>query len=512
MAKISTLRGLCAMVSAALTLGALQSGASQAAVDPAAAGQIRSWSNAGYTDYQPLPAAIEQAPIAQVDATGVRAVFLTAAGKILMRSDAVEYELPAALQDTEATFVAASGSVFGAVTSSGSPVFWGAEDAPARTVGEVDVSNLAALDFGGRFGVGLKQDGTVVAWGENTNGETAVPPALSGVTKVTAGTNFTLALKSDGTVTGWGQSSLTALTQMPAALSVPGQVKDVEARASGGLALLTNGTVLSWGAQATSGVGLKYNLPPASLSGKTITKIAAKADYNVAIDSDGGVTVWGTTNAPTDVPSNLNGQDVSSIVVTNNYAYAVQSKVMQITGSSVSGTAKQGQTLTGTPATFSGGPEVSYQWLTGTTPIEGATATSLTLTAAQVGKQLTFRTIATKNGESLTSDSPATASVAPATVPKVTSRTTISKVKVKRKTAAFSVKVTRAGGTPTGKVKVLVKRGAKKVYSKTLILKSGVAKVSLKRLKKGKHKITATYAGDSRSKPSTAKAQTFRVK
>ena len=45
--------------------------------------------------------------------------------------------------------------------------------------------------------VALKSDGTVVAWGPDTYGETKVPAGLSGVTAISAGKFHTVALKSD---------------------------------------------------------------------------------------------------------------------------------------------------------------------------------------------------------------------------------------------------------------------------------------------------------------------------
>lgn len=63
--------------------------------------------------------------------------------------------------------------------------------------------------------------------------------------------------------------------------------------------------------------------------------------------------------------------------------------------SAVSGKAQVGKALTGTPATFAPAPEsVTYQWLADGVPIPGATGTTFVPTAAQVGKQITFRTTA----------------------------------------------------------------------------------------------------------------------
>ena len=52
----------------------------------------------------------------------------------------------------------------------------------------------------------LKNDGTVVAWGYNANGESTVPADLTGVAAIAAGGYHSVALKSDGTVVTWGRN------------------------------------------------------------------------------------------------------------------------------------------------------------------------------------------------------------------------------------------------------------------------------------------------------------------
>src|SRR5439155_10850096 len=65
----------------------------------------------------------------------------------------------------------------------------------------------------------LNGDGTVVAWGSNSNGQTNVPVGLSNVVAIAAGDNDSLALKSDGTVIGWGGDNSWVQTTPPAGLS-----------------------------------------------------------------------------------------------------------------------------------------------------------------------------------------------------------------------------------------------------------------------------------------------------
>ncbi len=69
----------------------------------------------------------------------------------------------------------------------------------------------------------LKQDGTVVAWGDNGSGQTRVPAGLSGVVAIAAGGFHTVALKEDGTVVAWGSNKnwgeIVGQSTVPAGLS-----------------------------------------------------------------------------------------------------------------------------------------------------------------------------------------------------------------------------------------------------------------------------------------------------
>jgi hypothetical protein len=66
-------------------------------------------------------------------------------------------------------------------------------------------SGVTAIAAGYGHTVALKNDGNVVAWGNNGNGQTTVPVAAqSGVTAIAAGGYHTVVLKNDGSVVAWG--------------------------------------------------------------------------------------------------------------------------------------------------------------------------------------------------------------------------------------------------------------------------------------------------------------------
>lgn len=125
----------------------------------------------------------------------------------------------------------------------------------------------------------------VVAWGDNYNGLTNVPPGLSNAVAISAGA----ALKADGTVQAWGFS---AITNVPAGLSNVVAISSVSRYA---LALKSNGTVVSWG----NGYGV-----PAGLG--NVAAISANGYFNVALLADGTVRAWGDSySGETNVPPGL---------------------------------------------------------------------------------------------------------------------------------------------------------------------------------------------------------------
>jgi alpha-tubulin suppressor-like RCC1 family protein len=135
----------------------------------------------------------------------------------------------------------------------------------------------------------LKSDGTVVAWGGNSSGQTNVPSGLNNVVAVAAGRLHSLALKNDGTVVAWGSGSAT---------NMPSELTDVMAIAAGNyhsLALASNGTVVAWG------LGLATNVP-SDLS--NVVAIAAGGNSSMALKNDSTVVAWGSGSA-TNVPAGL---------------------------------------------------------------------------------------------------------------------------------------------------------------------------------------------------------------
>ncbi|MEA2314890.1 MAG: hypothetical protein QOI03_1582, partial [Solirubrobacteraceae bacterium] len=116
-------------------------------------------------------------------------------------------------------------------------------------VGVSGLSGVGAIAAGGAHSLALMSSGTVMAWGNNGNGQLGgggttnsdVPVAvsgLSGVTAISAGDGYSLALLGNGTVMAWGENQYGQLgdgTTTDRHVPVPvGGLSGVSAIAAGG--------------------------------------------------------------------------------------------------------------------------------------------------------------------------------------------------------------------------------------------------------------------------------------
>jgi len=172
----------------------------------------------------------------------------------------------------------------------GKVVAWGITGRVAVPSYLRDVVSLSSFSdsFAGHS-LALRTDATVVAFATgsgNSSGQATVPAGLSNVIAVAAGTSHSMALREDGTVVSWGNR-----TNVPLGLS------NVIAIAAGGssVALKANGTVVTW---ASGGNVLINTL--SSLS--NVVTISASLAGILALKADGSVTVSG---APSPFPYDL---------------------------------------------------------------------------------------------------------------------------------------------------------------------------------------------------------------
>ena len=81
-----------------------------------------------------------------------------------------------------------------------------------------DLTNVVAIAAGSAHSLALRSDGTVVAWGDDGDGQANVPFGLNNVVAVAAGGFNSLALKNDGSVVTWGDNS-AGQSSVPVGLS-----------------------------------------------------------------------------------------------------------------------------------------------------------------------------------------------------------------------------------------------------------------------------------------------------
>ena len=144
------------------------------------------------------------------------------------------------------------------------------------------LTNAVAAASGGAHHLALRTDGSVFAWGDNSYGQTNLPPGLSNVVAIAAGGAHCLAVRADGTVVGWGRNNAGQA-------SPPSGLSNVIAVAAGydhSLALRRDGTVVAWGANR-----FDLNTVPAGLS--NVVAIAAISTYCLALRADGTLVAWG---------------------------------------------------------------------------------------------------------------------------------------------------------------------------------------------------------------------------
>lgn len=150
----------------------------------------------------------------------------------------------------------------------------------------VDLSSeFMAVSAGGSHSLGLKTDGSVIAWGLNNVGQCSVPSPNTGFTAVAAGHWHSLGLKSDGSIVAWGWNYYRQC-------SVPPPNTGFVAVAAGhehSLGLKADGSVVAWGRNDKS----QCNVPSPNTG---FVAVAAGGEHSVGLKADGSVVTWGNNN------------------------------------------------------------------------------------------------------------------------------------------------------------------------------------------------------------------------
>jgi len=190
------------------------------------------------------------------------------------------------------------------------------------------LADVTAIDAGGGannlHALAVQTDGTVLAWGSNSNGQlgtgdivaNTVPAAVVGlgrgspVVAVSAGTGLSLALNADGSVLAWGDNSSGQLGDgtffgrpTPAVVAGMTEIRSISTSilSNHSLAIQTDGVVVAWGNNDNGqlGTGDTANRPVAAAVPNLVDVIATAvgSSHSLALKADGTVWSWGDNSA-----------------------------------------------------------------------------------------------------------------------------------------------------------------------------------------------------------------------
>jgi alpha-tubulin suppressor-like RCC1 family protein len=179
-------------------------------------------------------------------------------------------------------------------------------------------TNWKSVSPGGLHSLGLRQDGALCTWGSNMNGQLGntdvltatsfVPvPASPGTSwkTISTGNAYTLAVRQDGTLWAWGLNSngqlgdgTTIEKSTPVQIGTATNWASASTGISHSLALRTDGTLWAWGNNTKGQLGngtTTSSLVPVQV-GTSTTWVSTSVGYahSLALRSDGTLWAWGT--------------------------------------------------------------------------------------------------------------------------------------------------------------------------------------------------------------------------
>ncbi|HTF88128.1 MAG TPA: hypothetical protein VK843_06930, partial [Planctomycetota bacterium] len=136
--------------------------------------------------------------------------------------------------------------------------------------------------------VARRSNGSVLAWGENGNGQCNVLPLPAGLTytAIAAGDYHTLARRSDGSLVAWGNNGVGQcnVPALPVGLSYTNFAASLEHT----VAIRSDGSVVAWGSNTAGQCNV-----PAAPAGLSYVQVAAGWFHTLALLSDGSAMTWG---------------------------------------------------------------------------------------------------------------------------------------------------------------------------------------------------------------------------
>ncbi|MBK9126314.1 MAG: M6 family metalloprotease domain-containing protein [Phycisphaerales bacterium] len=191
------------------------------------------------------------------------------------------------IPSSESGFLAVAGGHWHSLglKADGSVVAWG-HNATGQCFVPSPNSDFVALAGGGAHSLGLKSDGSIVAWGawgDYNFGQCVVPAPNSGFVAVAGGAAHSLGLKADGSIVAWGHNAYDQCV-------IPPPNSGFVAIAAGSyhsLGLKADGSIVAWGYNGSGAC----NVPTPN---SDFVAVAAQWYHSLGLKADGSIVEWGS--------------------------------------------------------------------------------------------------------------------------------------------------------------------------------------------------------------------------
>nr|QBK93198.1 MAG: regulator of chromosome condensation protein [Pithovirus LCPAC403] len=146
-----------------------------------------------------------------------------------------------------------------------------------------DLPKLGTISAGKHHSVALKEDGSLISWGNDYGRQVSDTPNESDFIQVSAGVHHSVALREDGTIVSWGNDGFNQISDTPRS----SDFIQVSAGGFHSIALRRDGIIISWGYDGTNQIS---DTPSES----NFIQVSTGSSHSVALKEDGSIISWGS--------------------------------------------------------------------------------------------------------------------------------------------------------------------------------------------------------------------------